>query len=722
MKRKPLVLLGLILGLAAAAAAQGDVRRPGVQAAQPSVASVPADLSALLTPKQSEMRVVAQRYEADRNQLSRFYHAISSTRFARLKRFDQDWTAALDGLKTDSLSAAARADLRALQTTVQTNVKRIEAEAAAAARMAPLVPCGGDIALLEEARMRMDPMDAEKAAVILSRVSESIVEIRTALDAALADPVKLNSIVPGKDLAVRAADSIKGLRNTLQNWFNFYNDYDPLFTWWMAQPDKQANKALEDYETYLRDKVAPVVQAASAPAAQPLEVVPAAAPQFAEVPDLQALLALAQDEMRGVVQKFRSSSGRGARGGPGGGGALTKASLMDWLAALKRLHFDKLSRAGQIDYLYLRNAIEVQLRRAGLPAQANIPRKTDDSGIPGQPVGREALILGLAEELIPYTPEELIVLADRQYAWCEAEMKKAARAMGFGDDWKGALEKVKAAYAEPGRQPEVIRDLLRQSVDYLRAHDLITIPEIEEETLRMEMMPAEMQLVNPFFTGGPVISVSYPTSTMTTRQKLESMRGNNMHFAHATVFHEMIPGHNMQGFMSQRFGGTQAGLGTSFWLEGWPLYWETLLYDLGFDETPEDRIGALFWRMHRCARIVFSLRFHLGEWSPQECIDYLIARVGHERENATGEVRRSFAGGYGPLYQAAYMLGGLQMREVRKEFVDSGKMTLKQFHDSVIQGGSMPIALLRLALGTQKLNRNMSLEWKCYGPLSGPSR
>ena len=63
---------------------------------------------------------------------------------------------------------------------------------------------------------------------------------------------------------------------------------------------------------------------------------------------------------------------------------------------------------------------------------------------------------------------------------------------------------------------------------------------------------------------------------------------------------------------------------------------------MGFDKTPEQKVGALFWRMHRCARIIFSLKFHMGQWSPQEAIDFLVDRVGHERDNATAEVRRSF--------------------------------------------------------------------------------
>ena len=45
-----------------------------------------------------------------------------------------------------------------------------------------------------------------------------------------------------------------------------------------------------------------------------------------------------------------------------------------------------------------------------------------------------------------------------------------------------------------------------------------------------------------------------------------------------------------------------------------------------------------------------------------ECIDFLHKRVGHELRNAIAEVRRSVSGDYPPLYQAAYMLGGLQMR------------------------------------------------------------
>ena len=107
------------------------------------------------------MKIVLQWYAADRDQLARYYHVPSSARFARLKRYDLDWAAALDALKPGALNAEARKDRLSFQKDVQANLKRVEADAAASAQIGPLVPFAEDIASMEEARMRMDSMDAE---------------------------------------------------------------------------------------------------------------------------------------------------------------------------------------------------------------------------------------------------------------------------------------------------------------------------------------------------------------------------------------------------------------------------------------------------------------------------------------------------------------------------------------------------------------------------------
>ncbi|MCL4818775.1 MAG: DUF885 family protein [Vicinamibacteria bacterium] len=319
----------------------------------------------------------------------------------------------------------------------------------------------------------------------------------------------------------------------------------------------------------------------------------------------------------------------------------------------------------------------------------------EEEPIVGDPIGRAALLADLAHERIPYTPEELLAIAEREFAWCAEEMKKASREMGFGDDWKRALEKVRGMYVEPGGQPERVRRLALEAIDFVQRKDLVTVPTLAADVWRMELLSAERQKVAPFFLGGETILVAYPTEGMSQEDKLNSLRANNEPFARAVVHHELIPGHHLQQFMNERYASHRRAFRTPFWGEGWALYWEFVLWDQGFPRTPEDRVGMLFWRMHRCARILFSLNFHLGHWTPQQSIDFLVDRVGHERWTATGEVRRSFAGDYGPLYQAAYMLGGLQFRALREEVVGAGRMTDRELHDRILKEGPIPVELVR---------------------------
>lgn len=340
--------------------------------------------------------------------------------------------------------------------------------------------------------------------------------------------------------------------------------------------------------------------------------------------------------------------------------------------------------------------------------------KGEDAPLLGDPIGRETLLNALAREWVPYSPEQLISIAQKEMAWCLEERKKAAREMGFGDDWRKAQEHVKSLHVGPGEQPQLIKELAKEAEDFLDERDLLTIPDIARETWRMQMMSAERQKVSPYFTGGEVISVSFPTDEMTHSHKLMSMRGNNRHFSKATVHHELIPGHHLQLYMAERYNTHRELFRTPFLVEGWALYWEMLLWDLDFADSPEDRIGMLFWRSHRCARIIFSLRFHLGIWDPEKCIDYLVENVGHEIRNATAEVRRSIQGGYSPLYQAAYMLGGLQLKQLSHHMVHDMGWSMKKFHDAVLYENSIPVELIRASLTGQDLTPDSTSSWQFY--------
>lgn len=553
--------------------------------AAPLAAQAP-DLAALPHPGLLMPEVIG-RYQADFNSLDYFYAVPGgAAREARLRRFYAEWRGALAKLDFAQLPAEDQLDWLLLDRRLAFLQRQLDEAEKRRKALEPLLPFAAPLRELAEAQRLKRPQEAQASAELLDRLMRQAREAAARAEKQHPDPLQ----------AQRAAADIKELRQSLEAWQRFCVGYDPLFTWWCAQPAKALDGALKDYAESLT-------------------------------------------------------------------------------------------------------------RLAGIQGKEQIV---------GDPIGREALQSALEAEDIAYTPEEILELGRREMAWCEAELKKAAKDMGCGEDWRAALEKVKRSYVAPGEQPALIRRLADEAVAFLEQRDLVSIPPLAKEDWPMEMMSPEAQKQNPFFLGGPEILVSYPTADMDQDLKLMSLRGNNPAFAHATVFHELIPGHHLQGFMSDRYQTQRRLFETPFYVEGWALYWEMQLWDLGFQRTPEERMGALFWRMHRCARIFFSLGFHLGQLTPQQCVDLLVEKVGHERANAEAEVRRSLQGGYGPLYQAAYMVGGQQLRALHRELVDSGRMSPKAFHDAVLQSGPIPIELLRARLEKLPLSRDWKPSWKFY--------
>jgi len=355
--------------------------------------------------------------------------------------------------------------------------------------------------------------------------------------------------------------------------------------------------------------------------------------------------------------------------------------------------------------------------RKALRRHAKLLRKRgkmdDEEALVGEPIGREALLSDMARELLAYGPEELVTIADRELAWCLQEIEKAAAELGYGPDWRAALEHVKGQHVPLGKQDELVASLAREAIEYVDLHELVTIDDLCRELWYVDMISRENQKKWPYQAYGyNRILVSFPTQDMDHETALTSTRSNNIHFMRAVTHHELIPGHHLQIYMARRHKAYREVFATPFLGEGWCLHWEMLLWDLGFARGPEDRIGMLFWRMHRCARIVISLRFHLGEMTPDEMVDYLVANVGHEREAAAGEVRRYIGSEYPPLYQCAYMIGALQIRALYRDLVENGPLSPREFHDSVLRENSIPVELIRACLNGQMLGRDFAPSWR----------
>jgi uncharacterized protein (DUF885 family) len=544
---------------------------------------------------QSDLRVAVERYEQDRRALFRRWDVpYSPERRARFRDFYQGWMERLSATDFEALNREGQVDHVLLRTQLEFELEMLGQEAIAEEEMATLVPFARAITELQQARRARLDVDPRAAAGTLDAVADALEPLTGRLREGSAPA----EAVPGVKgvVAERAAQHTEALRRTLRGWYGFYAGYDPLFTWWAAEPYERLDGALEAHAAAIRERYV-----------------------------------------------------------------------------------------------------------------------SDEGLVVGDPIGAEGLRAHLAHEMIPYTPDELIAIAEAEFAWMEEARLEATREMGHGDDWQAALEAVKDLAVDPGRKPAVVRELERQSVDFIEGRDWISVPPLAQEIWRMEMMSPERQLTSPFFLGGEVIQISYPTDEMAHDDKLMSMRGNNPHFNRATVHHELIPGHHLQGFMTSRFNAHRDVFSTPFWGEGWALYWEMILWENDFPRGPEDRLGMLFWRMHRAARIIFSLSFHLGRMTPQEAVDFLVERVGHERANAEAEVRRSFAGNYSPLYQVAYMMGGMQFRALHRELVESGRMGDRAFHDAVLQGGRMPVEMVRARLTAEPLTPDRTSTWRFAG-------
>ena len=554
----------------------------------------------------SEMADMMIKYEADKGSIMRFYSTgategewwmrqgndyNSPERRLHLQQLNADYLKQLEKIDIATMNVNGKVDYLLFKRNIEDGQYQLLQEQKLYELVVKYFPFSDRIYAIEKPRRRGIAVNGEAAAKELNDINK---EINKAIE-----NLKSSDSIEIKQ-ANLASDAVAGLKGALKNYYDFYNGYDPLFTWWVPKTYTTTDSLLNLYSVALKKK-----------------------------------------------------------------GKLTSS------------------------------------------------QKDDGSGIIGNPIGHDELVRQLKLEFIAYTPEELVDIANKEFAWCDAELLKASREMGFGDNWKAAQEKVKNSFVPAGKQPEAMYDLYKQSVDFLKKNDLVTIPQLAEETWQMEMMSPKRQLVNPFFTGGETLSISYPTNTMTYDEKMMSMRGNNPNFSRATVHHELIAGHHLQGYMNDRYK-SYRHFDTPFWVEGNALYWEMLLWDLKFPRTPEEKIGMLFWRMHRCARIIFSLNYHLGKWTPQQCIDFLVDRVGHERANAEGEVRRSFVGGYSPLYQIAYMIGGLEFMALKRELVDTKKMTYKQYHDAVLQENRLPVEMLRAILTNQPLTKDFKTNWRFY--------
>lgn len=161
--------------------------------------------------------------------------------------------------------------------------------------------------------------------------------------------------------------------------------------------------------------------------------------------------------------------------------------------------------------------------------------------------------------------------------------------------------------------------------------------------------------------------------------------------------HEGMPGHHFQIAIQQELKGLPTFrniLPFTVYAEGWALYTEQLMAELGlYKDDPFGDLGRLQAELFRAIRLVVDTGIHHKRWSREQAIAYMSGNAGMAKSDVESEIERYIVM---PGQACAYKVGMMKLLELRskaqQELGDKFKLT--DFHDVVLQNGSMPLAIL----------------------------
>ncbi len=178
----------------------------------------------------------------------------------------------------------------------------------------------------------------------------------------------------------------------------------------------------------------------------------------------------------------------------------------------------------------------------------------------------------------------------------------------------------------------------------------------------------------------------------------------------STAYHEGFPGHHLQCGIQVSLTKNLCRLhrvayGYSGYAEGWALYVEQLMRELGYYEKPEYELGMLANQMMRACRVVIDIGSHLGlpiphdapfhpgaRWTFELGVEMMTALGGMAPEHAESEVTRYLGW---PAQAISYKVGQRAMLALREEFLRERRGSLKDFHARVLECGNVSLDLLR---------------------------
>ncbi len=308
---------------------------------------------------------------------------------------------------------------------------------------------------------------------------------------------------------------------------------------------------------------------------------------------------------------------------------------------------------------------------------------------------------------------------EETYAWgweelarIESEMSTVARQIvseGSVDDAVAALD------ADPNRKiagKEAFREWMQQLADRAISELHGVHFDIPEPVRRIECMIAPTSEGGIYYTG-PSEDFSRPGRMWWAVPK--GIDEFSTWREVTTVYHEGVPGHHLQvGQTAYRSDLLNRWQRTLCWVsghgEGWALYAERLMDELGYLEDPGDRLGMLDMQAFRAARVIVDIGMHLeleiptgtgfheGErWTPELGWEFLRAHCRLEEKQLRFELDRYLGW---PGQAPSYKVGERIWRQARADAQrrQGAAFDLKSFHRAALDLGSIGLDPLQRAL------------------------
>jgi len=388
-------------------------------------------------------------------------------------------------------------------------------------------------------------------------------------------------------------------------------------------------------------------------------------------------------------------------------------SFMEKTAASKR--FNEVARerwGGKVEELIAADVVPAYQKLKNV-LQKLLDKATDEDGIWKLPGGREYYAFLLrSHTTTDLTPEEIHQLGLEEVERLTESIRTVLMALDLPSDEPG--QQLKALMADP--QFHYTADHRRQAIldDYQKILDEVNerMPEIFSQG-RLDKIVVKR--LAEFKEPDSPIALAEPPSLDGTRPGTMwiNLRDPDNVYSwgmRTLAYHEGIPGHIYQLAQAQKIRRLPTFRRTHFFnahVEGWALYAERLGWEIDLEDALSNlgRLQALLWR---AVRLVVDTGIHAMQWNRECAIDYMVEKTGLPERDVITEVERYIVT---PGQACAYYLGYRQLIALRQKAESTlGKaFDVKEFHDVVINNGSLPLPLLEIVVNayidrTAKLN------------------